>query len=370
MKITYNINLDGRVFTIDEDAYRLLDDYLETLKHAFNNSENKEIVADIEARISEVFFINQEEGKSVVTLQDVEAVITRIGHPEELIEEVDETVVEEGEKVEVKVESVLPPPPPIQAPKPVKRLYRDSSNGMIGGVCAGLAEYLNVDVTWVRLIAVALCFVSLSTLALAYLILWIVLPNAETPYQRMQMSGESPTLQNIGQSVKNFFKSRNGDTEKSSYSQSFSQTAPPTPHKEKNFFDNLADFFGVLAKILLFLLLIVCLPIEVSLAIGLIGCIIGLIALTTAAGTAFFIEIPYFNNLAVEQLIALIVAALGFILFIGIPLFLLIRILLNGDKNPMKTSTKIIALISWVIAIVITVVAGIIFYATYYGFPV
>ena len=172
------------------------------------------------------------------------------------------------------------------------------------------------------------------------------------------------------QSVKNFFKSRNGDTEKSSYSQSFSQTAPPTPHKEKNFFDNLADFFGVLAKILLFLLLIVCLPIEVSLAIGLIGCIIGLIALTTAAGTAFFIEIPYFNNLAVEQLIALIVAALGFILFIGIPLFLLIRILLNGDKNPMKTSTKIIALISWVIAIVITVVAGIIFYATYYGFPV
>ena len=94
MKITYNINLDGRVFTIDEDAYRLLDDYLETLKHAFNNSENKEIVADIEARISEVFFINQEEGKSVVTLQDVEAVITRIGHPEELIEEVDETVVE------------------------------------------------------------------------------------------------------------------------------------------------------------------------------------------------------------------------------------------------------------------------------------
>ncbi|MDE6028104.1 MAG: PspC domain-containing protein [Muribaculaceae bacterium] len=209
MKITYNINLDGRVFTIDEDAYRLLDDYLETLKHAFNNSENKEIVADIEARISEVFFINQEEGKSVVTLQDVEAVITRIGHPEELIEEVDETVVEEGEKVEVKVESVLPPPPPIQAPKPVKRLYRDSSNGMIGGVCAGLAEYLNVDVTWVRLIAVALCFVSLSTLALAYLILWIVLPNAETPYQRMQMSGESPTLQNIGQSVNNFFKRRN-----------------------------------------------------------------------------------------------------------------------------------------------------------------
>ena len=57
MKITYNINLDGRVFTIDEDAYRLLNDYLETLKHTFSETENQEIVTDIEARISEVFNI-------------------------------------------------------------------------------------------------------------------------------------------------------------------------------------------------------------------------------------------------------------------------------------------------------------------------
>ncbi|MDE5791173.1 MAG: PspC domain-containing protein [Muribaculaceae bacterium] len=368
MKITYNINLDGRVFTIDEDAYRLLNDYLETLKHTFSETENQEIVTDIEARISEVFFIEQQEGKSVVTLKDVEAVITRIGHPEELIEGMEERVEINGEEVEIVQDTTLPPPPPpVSNPKPVKRLFRDSSNGMIGGVCAGLAEYLNVDVTWVRLIAVALCFVSLSTLAFAYIILWIVLPNADTPYQRMQMSGESPTLQNIGQSVKSFFNSQNGSATNQYENQKTKYVGETS--KNKGFFDNLADFFGVVAKIFLFLILIICLPVEIALAMGLIGCVVGLIALTTAAGTSFFMGIPYFNGFEIEQLVMLILCVIGFLLFIGIPLYLLIRILINGDKNPMKTSTKIVAVIGWIVAIILTVVAAIIFYVSYYGYP-
>ncbi|MDE6682993.1 MAG: PspC domain-containing protein, partial [Muribaculaceae bacterium] len=289
------------------------------------------------------------------------------GHPEELIGEIKEEALPNSENVEIVEETILPPPPPIINPKPVKRLYRDSSNGMIGGVCAGLAEYLNVDVTWVRLLAVALCFVSLSTLAFAYIILWIVLPNAETPYQRMQMSGESPTLQNIGQSVKHFFNSQNGSNP--GRTENLNKGYVNEPPKNKGFFDNLADFFGVVAKIFLFLILIICLPVEIALAMGLIGCIVGLIALTTAAGTSFFMGIPYFSGFEIEQLAMLILCVIGFLLFIGIPLYLLIRILINGDKNPMKTSTKIIAVIGWIVSIILTVVAAIIFYVSYYGYP-
>ncbi|MDE6256119.1 MAG: PspC domain-containing protein [Muribaculaceae bacterium] len=355
MKITYNINLDGRVFTIDEDAYRLLDDYLETLKHAFTDTENQEIIKDIEARISEIFFIEQDAGKSVITLCDVEAVITRIGHPEELIEEISET------EIETEKESVLPPPLPVQGDRPQKRLYRDSRNGMIGGVCAGLAEYLNVDVTWVRLVAVGLCFISLSTLAFAYIILWIVLPNAETPLQRMQLTGESPTLQNIGHNVKEFFNNQNSSNKYYDYgNKDVTQT-----QGSKRFVDNLADFFGVIAKILLFIVLIICIPVEVALAMGLLGCVVGLIALSTAAGTTFFMGIPYFDGMAIWQLVAIILCAVGVILFIGIPLFLLIRILMSGDKNPMKTSTKIAAIISWIIAIVLTCTTAVMIYGSF-----
>lgn len=361
MKITYNINLEGRVFTIDEDAYRLLNDYLETLKHAFAGTENEEIISDIEARISEIFFMEQEAGKSVVTLKDVEAVITRIGHPEELIDsiEIDATdnphgsEEEKSEYVEnISINEGSTPPPFTPSSKPVKRLFRDADNGMIGGVCAGLAEYLNVDVTWVRLIAVGLCFISLSTLAVAYIILWIVLPNVETPLQRMQLTGESPTLQNIGQNVKQFFNSQNTSDRNYDTSGNSSQSAKGG----KRFFDNLADFFGVVAKIILFIVLIICFPVEVALAIGLLGCIIALIALSTAAGTSFIMGIPYFNfdGTPTGQLIVAILCAIGVILFIGIPLFLLIRVLINGDKNPMKTSTKVATAISWIIAIILT----------------
>lgn len=349
MKITYNINLDGRVFTIDEDAYRLLKDYLDTLKHAFDGTENQEIIIDIEARISEVFYFEQENGKSVVTLKDVEAVITRIGHPEELIEDISYSEENKDEKIEIKEETILPPPPPVQNLKLNKRLFRDSENGMIGGVCAGLAEYLNVDVTWVRLIAVALCFVSLSTLAFAYLILWIVLPNADTPLQRMQLAGQSPTLQNIGRSVKNFFNNQNERC--GTPSDRPSDTVTST--SGKRFADGLAGFFGIMAKICLFTLMIIFIPMEVGVAIALLGCFIALIALTTTQGMVFVTGIPYLDGVPCWQLVCAIICAIGVLLFVGIPLFLLIRMLIYGDKKPLKKSSKWVALIGWIISIVI-----------------
>lgn len=85
MKKTLTVNLGGTVFHIDEDAYRLLDNYLSNLKLHFRKQEGaEEIVNDIENRISELFSEKLSAGSQVITIADVEEVIARMGKPEEL----------------------------------------------------------------------------------------------------------------------------------------------------------------------------------------------------------------------------------------------------------------------------------------------
>lgn len=368
MKKTYNINLDGRIFTIDDDAYRLLADYLETLKHAFAATD-KEIVTDIESRISEILFIQQEEGQQVVTLKDVEAVITRIGHPEEMMEEADVEIESADGKIEINetITQTGAAPLPYAPPTIKKRLYRDSSHGMIGGVCAGLAEYLNVDVTWVRLITVALCFVSVSTLAIGYMILWIVLPDAQTPLQRMQLTGESPTLQNIGKSVKTFFNKQNNDV--ATPDQEVCIDPPVQAKEEKRFIDGLAGFFGILGKIFLVFGLIVFIPVEIALAIGLIGCILAIFIFATVSGASFFSNVPWieFGGISPSFVINALLCAIGYITLLGIPLFFLIRILIGKNNKPLSVSTRISAIIVWILAFILAgVTTGLIVVAEEY----
>ena len=88
MKKTFNINLGGIVFHIDEDAYELLDKYLSNLRIHFSKEEGgEEIVHDMELRISELFSERLNERNQVITLNDVEEIIAQMGKPEEFSEE-------------------------------------------------------------------------------------------------------------------------------------------------------------------------------------------------------------------------------------------------------------------------------------------
>ena len=88
MKKTLTINLGGTVYHIDEDAYHLLDNYLTNLRIHFCREEGaEEIVHDIELRISELFTDRLNEGKQVITIEDVEEIIARMGKPEDLSDE-------------------------------------------------------------------------------------------------------------------------------------------------------------------------------------------------------------------------------------------------------------------------------------------
>lgn len=218
MKKTYNINLSGRQFIIDEDAYLLLDNYLRTLREAFTRLYGEDSLADdIEVRISELFDEHLAQGFEIVSIDMTREVIDRIGAPSEIVDDEREERGERGERGEREERAeAVPPymnasvnpgavPPPFVEPVPTRRLYRDPKEKIFGGVCSGIAHYFGMDPVWVRIIFVVIGICSASALTILYIILWVIIPAAQTPLQRLQMYGKSPTIDNIGRAVNNFF---------------------------------------------------------------------------------------------------------------------------------------------------------------------
>jgi phage shock protein PspC (stress-responsive transcriptional regulator) len=185
MKKTFTINISGTVFYIEEDAYEVLNNYLVNLKKHFGDSEEgKEIEADIEARIAELFNDKASEEKNVVTLDWVHDVIEIMGTPENFAEA-------NGD------EEPLP-----GKQKPKRRLYRDPEHRVLAGVCGGMAVYLNMDLAILRIIVALLILVTSGTVLLVYLILWIAVPKATNTAQRLEMRGEAVTVKNIEHFIK------------------------------------------------------------------------------------------------------------------------------------------------------------------------
>lgn len=180
MKKTFTINLSGSIFYIEEDAYEVLQKYLVDIKNHFGTSEEgKEITSDIEARIAEIFSGKSTCEKNVVTLECVNDTIKIMGDPQNFTED-------DGEEEPLSGQT-----------KRKKRLYRDPEEKVLSGVCGGLAAYFDMDPVIIRIIFVVLAFITTGAAVLAYLILWIALPNAVTTAQRLEMKGEAVTVKNI-----------------------------------------------------------------------------------------------------------------------------------------------------------------------------
>jgi len=184
MKKTFTINISGTIFHIEEDAYEKLQVYLNKLKNHFGSEpEGREIVADIENRICELFLDKSKGENKVVVIEWVDEVIAIMGTPEDFIEQ-------EGN------EEPLP-----GSVKGKRRLYRDADNKVIGGVCSGLGAYFNIDPVVVRILFVVLLLINGIGL-IAYLVLWIAVPKAVTTAQRLEMRGKEINISNIERSVR------------------------------------------------------------------------------------------------------------------------------------------------------------------------
>ncbi len=187
MKITVSINLGGYSFHIDEDAYAELKRYLKNLEFHFAGEESgSEILSDIETRMAELFRTKLTSYKQVIDIQDVQHVIAVMGTPEDISDT-------EGRTTREKFSS-----------PGYHRMYRDPDHRVIGGVCSGIAAYWKLELWLVRLIFLILAFMGVGILI--YLILYIVLPEAKTTAEKIEMNGNQVNIQNITQSVKNEFE--------------------------------------------------------------------------------------------------------------------------------------------------------------------
>ncbi|MFN5704781.1 MAG: PspC domain-containing protein [bacterium] len=186
MNKTIIINISGTIFHVEEEAYEKLKVYMTDVKNYFSKSEDSfEIISDIESRIAELFLeIIRAEEKEVIISKDVEKVIRTMGQPEQFEKEMsDEDIFTEEPSLIIK-----------------KRLYRNSEDKIAGGVCSGIAAYFNIDPIWIRLLLIISIFI-FGTGVLLYIILWMIMPEANTRTEKLAMRGESPTIESIRRSV-------------------------------------------------------------------------------------------------------------------------------------------------------------------------
>ena len=186
MKLTVNINLGGYAFNMDEDAYERLRQYLKTIEREFSGeTSSAEIIADIEGRVAELFKMRLTVYKQVINMKDVEEVMDILGSPE---------LISGSGSAENETRTA----------SSSRRIYRDPDRRIFGGVCAGLAEYLNMDALIIRIIF-AILVIAGGFGILIYLVLWVVLPEAKTTAQKLEMRGDPVNIENIKESVKREF---------------------------------------------------------------------------------------------------------------------------------------------------------------------
>jgi phage shock protein PspC (stress-responsive transcriptional regulator) len=190
MNKTVTINISGIIFHIEEDAYDTLSKYLTTIRGYFVNAQDKdEIMSDIEARIAELLKEKVSDYKQVVLMADVDHVMNIMGKPEDFAGE------EAGQSNSSQESTTI-------NPNRKRRFYRDPDDKMIGGVCSGISHYFDIDPTIVRVILAVLAFTTFGVLITIYVILWMIIPEAKTTAEKLEMRGESIDINNISKTVK------------------------------------------------------------------------------------------------------------------------------------------------------------------------
>lgn len=337
MKKTFNINLGGIVFHIDEDAYELLDKYLSNLRIHFSQEEGaEEIVHDMELRISELFSERLNDKKEVITLGDVEEIIAQMGKPEEFS---DDTTQDTNSYNQEATEE-----------KRIKRLFRDPDNKVLGGVCSGIAAYLGWDVTLLRIVVIVLAlpffandFILLNWVVITYIVGWIIIPEANTAPEKLSMKGIKVNVENIGKAVTDGFEKVN-DYMSSEKPRSILQRIG----------EAIVGVVGFLIKCILVIAAICCTPILFILLVVCFSLLLAAMGVIDSLPAFFYHSMPEIDWSVINYSpFPTILMSLSGILFVGIPIVAFIHFLMStfGGWKAMPFSTRIMLLIIWLIAL-------------------
>ena len=331
MKKTLTVNLGGTVYHIDDDAYNLLDNYLNNLRYHFRKEEGAdEIVRDMETRIAELFDEYIRTGLQVITVEQVEAVIARMGNPEDLNTDDDE------EKKETEQHAY--------SNGPARRLFRNPDDRVLGGVLSGLSAYFGWDVTLIRIGALVLgCFV--HGLILAYLIAWIIIPLAKTATEKLQMRGEPINMENIGRTVTEGFDKVND------YVHS---------EKPRSFLRQLGNAIvkiaGFIIKFILVLLAICLTPVLLAGLVVLFALLMAATGMLASVPAVLYYSMPDVDwSLIGSSSSAVIGLSVCGLFVVGIPIIGLLQRILHSFNvwKPMSTTTKVILTLVWFISLVV-----------------
>lgn len=314
MKKTLTVNISGQVFHIDEDAYNVLNDYLQSIRQHFAKTKGgDEIFTDIEARIAEMLRERLIDNKQVITIEDISEVIKTIGEPSEF----------GGDEFEDQTHSRSK----THSGKYNKRLYRDPEDAMLGGVCSGLASYFHTDRVWFRLGFVIAAIAGFGAPVLIYILLWIVLPPATTAAERLEMKGEKVNLSNIGTSVREEI-----DKVKDKIND-FANEAKNTYKKKsdihrtnvKNAAQVLVIILEIFVKVILVLTGIVLLLVGLSLVVAFLTLVLGFDHQVFFFNSEIiFIPLNDLLNLVTGQADDNVFIKLGLLMLIGIPILMIL----------------------------------------------
>ncbi len=342
MNKTVNINLANTFFHIDEEAYNKLRRYLEAIKRSFSGTAGSdEIIADIEARIAELFSEKMEHDRQVITQKEVDAVINVMGQPEDYM--VDEDIFEDEPRPKTKTAT---------GASRVKKLYRDTETKYIGGVCSGLEYYLGLDALWIRLIFILLAVFTGFGL-IAYILLWILVPEAATTSQKLDMRGEPINISNIERKVKEGFD----DVADRVKSVDYEQVGNKVKSGSKTFFDTIGDIFmflfKVFGKFIGILLIIIGAATLIGLFVGLVT--VGVIDVVHFPGIDFY-DIVNTTGAPVWLVSILLFLTIGipffFVLYLGL------KILVNNLKS-IGNIAKFTLLGVWLLSIGVLIALGV-----------
>ena len=360
MKKTLSVNLGGSVYHIDEDAYQELMDYLQEVKsHLGNDASSAEVLIDIEQRISELFGQWMQGRREVITAGDVQKVISILGRPEQFDNaEAEATDEAEPEKAAPKSEKWSDE----RTSYGHRKLYRDGENARLGGVCAGLAAYLNVSVVLIRLIWVCL-ILFYGTGFLFYFLCWIIIPEARTAAQRLEMVGEDVTIDNIEKKVREEagkVKDRVDGYVRSNR----------VHENVRNAGNGFVEFIRVVVKVFF---AFIAGTIGLAAFVTLIGLIFALLVLWT--GNLHFIEGAWPHDfMPLQQALMNPSSAtwmtFGLILAIGIPFIAIFRLLFGRALNMKRTAAWEIwvGFIVWFIGLGLCIFSGLHLLSSFGGF--
>ncbi len=361
MNKTININLGGFFFHIDETAYQKLKRYLDSISKSLSDDQQgkNEIIADIEARISELLSEKITDSKQVVNDGDIDNIIKIMGQPEDYVE-AEETFSDSSYSYKRNNSST-------------KKLFRDTDDKFLGGVASGIAHYLDLDTIWIRLGLLAL-FIFGGFGVLLYIILWILLPEAKTTAEKLQMHGEPVNIDNIERKIREEFNnvSEKVTTVANQASQKFKEGATEFSEKmSKNFAgkqqknNGVSDFFNTIGSIILSVFKIVGKLIGVLIIFISATVILSLIIGGFSVGSLEWLNVdseflnypPFFYDSVLPKWL---LTLFGFLL-IGIPfliLFILGLRLLSSNIQRINKPTSLILLGIWLVSLLGLIFTG------------